>query len=240
MGRTTHPKDFIKANFPNLGALFADVNELAGAPVDLLTNKAMEAPSVDLFLAGFVCKSISTENVERTRYATCILDGSGSTGSTFEGVRNFVASKRPPLVIFENVEGLLKKIAKADPQIWDVQRTLHKIGYLFGWHLLDSRWYHLPHRRRRVWMWAVDSRELSMQMEEQMIETMGRLLLHLGRCKPPSLDTVLMGEEELAAATRSSRALSQRQQVNNVSLFIKMGTGSLAPLILFTTILTAN
>ena len=69
---------WIKDNFPKLEYLFGDVNELSnrsGKAMNHITGKKVTVPAVDIVVAGFVCKSVSTENNERSRYANCIREG---------------------------------------------------------------------------------------------------------------------------------------------------------------------
>eukprot|EP00975_Prorocentrum_lima_P033377 6999879-Prorocentrum_lima.AAC.1 len=42
-----------------------------------------------------------------------------------------------------------------EPQIEPVLRDLREAGYSASWRLLDSRHFHLPHRRRRCWIWGL-------------------------------------------------------------------------------------
>ena len=57
---------WIRENFPNLEILFKDVTELKkNKVVNVLTKELVEVPKVDILIAGFVCKSVSTENNQR-------------------------------------------------------------------------------------------------------------------------------------------------------------------------------
>ena len=53
-------------------------------------------PYVDIVIAGFVCKSVSTENNDRVQFANCFEEESGKTGETFVGVMGYVKRYRPP------------------------------------------------------------------------------------------------------------------------------------------------
>ena len=50
-----------------------------------LGGKRDSVPAVDIVIAGFSCKSVSTENHERQEHGECIVRGTGSTGETFRG-----------------------------------------------------------------------------------------------------------------------------------------------------------
>ena len=102
------------------------------------------------FIAGFVCKSVSTENNDRGNNRTCIADATGLTGRTFDGVRRYVERFRPKLVICENVMGLLKRFRGGEPQIHAVRAVFAKLGYSFQHVAVDTRDFFLPQRRPRV------------------------------------------------------------------------------------------
>ena len=147
---------WIRENFPSLPALFSDVALLGtGEAVNELTGRTEAVPAVDLFIAGFVCKSVSTENNDRGNNRACIADATGLTGRTFDGVRRYVERFRPKLVICENVTGLLKRFLGAEPQIHAVRAVFAKLGYSFQHVAVDTRDFFLPQRRPRVWMWAL-------------------------------------------------------------------------------------
>ena len=153
-----HPvkQAWVRENFPELPIIFSDICALhTGRAVNTITGEQLAVPAVDLFVTGFVCKSVSTENVQREQHASCITDGSGKTGATFEGLRQYVEGCRPRLVICENVSGLLKRARGCEAQIHHVRKAFEDLGYAFGHTLVDARNFLLPQRRTRVWMWAI-------------------------------------------------------------------------------------
>ncbi len=146
---------FIRENFPQLRMLFDDVTELGnGRATNVLTETQEEVPRCDIFVAGFVCKSVSMENPNRDDFAGCVTAGVGKTGETWMGVLRYILFAKPAVVICENVEGLTKRTRGIEPQIEPVMRSLQSAGYQASWRLLDSRNFHLPHRRKRCWIWA--------------------------------------------------------------------------------------
>ncbi len=81
---------WLKDNFPTLPHIFTDITELhRGKAFDAVTGKVAVVPHVDVFIAGFVCKSVSSENPQRREFADCIGRSSGLTGETFRGVERF-------------------------------------------------------------------------------------------------------------------------------------------------------
>ena len=154
--RDRRKQQFIRDNFPQLPALFDDVTKLAdGVAHNVVRGCAEQVPLCDIFVAGFVCKSVSVENPHRQDFADCVSSATGITGETWQGVIRYIRVAHPCLVICENVEGLTKGIRGNGPQIEPVLRDLRAAGYSASWRLLDSRHFHLPHRRRRCWIWAL-------------------------------------------------------------------------------------
>ena len=52
--------------------IFADICELhTGRALNVVTGQETDVPVVDLFMAGFVRKSVSTENTQRREYDQC-------------------------------------------------------------------------------------------------------------------------------------------------------------------------
>ena len=146
---------WIRDNFGKFKHLFGDVKELCSDEAhNYITETNTPVPAVDIVIAGFVCKSVSSENNERGKYSNCINDAVGKTGETFKGVMDYVRRYNPPVVICENVEGLVKRNEGREPVINDVRASFINAGYAFDHKVLDTRHYLLPQRRRRCWMWA--------------------------------------------------------------------------------------
>jgi len=165
-------QEWIKANFPNLQYLFGDINELkTGLAFNYVTDEKVRVPEVDIVIAGFVCKSVSTENNAREQFANCIQEACGQTGETFNGVIGYVRKYKPSLVICENVKGLTMRTTDAQgvmqpPVIFHVKASFNKVGYAFDHAVLDSRDFFLPQRRNRCWMWAFRGCENQAAAEE--------------------------------------------------------------------------
>ena len=57
---------WLQENFPEVPLIFEDICELhTGRALNILTGDESDVPDVDLFVAGFVCKSVYTENTQR-------------------------------------------------------------------------------------------------------------------------------------------------------------------------------
>ena len=69
---------------------------------DNVLSLPADISDVSLLLAGFSCRSLSTQN--NKRHSILKIDGKGaSSGRTFRGVMKYVAAKQPGIVILENV-----------------------------------------------------------------------------------------------------------------------------------------
>ncbi|CAK0859424.1 unnamed protein product, partial [Prorocentrum cordatum] len=172
-------RKWITENFPEVPYLFGDIQELPkGRAWNYITEKEVQVPSVDILIAGFVCKSVSLENNEREKFANCIKDACGLTGITFQGMIQYVAKYQPAVVICENVEGLTRRNRGAEPVVNHVRDEFVSHGYAFEHKVLNSRDYLLPHRRNRCWMWAFRG-----QHHQGSAELAGEDVLALGQEK---------------------------------------------------------
>ena len=54
---------WVQENFPDAPLIFPDICQLhTGRALNIVTREVCDIPAVDVFVAGFVCKSVSTEN----------------------------------------------------------------------------------------------------------------------------------------------------------------------------------
>mmetsp|Transcript_20109 Transcript_20109/g.45100 ORF Transcript_20109/g.45100 Transcript_20109/m.45100 type:complete len:434 (-) Transcript_20109:266-1567(-) len=207
-------QEWIRRNFEGLKYLFSDVKEVGfnENATDVLTGKQVKVPTVDLIIAGFVCKSVSTENNERDKYASCIDLATGQTGETFSGTAAYIKRHSPKLVICENVEGLAKRIGGTEPQVFSVMRAFENLGYASSWSICDSRHFQLPQRRRRCWMWASKYAQ-SEAVEKDVPQTLARLAsnahMPLHKMLKKGMDkTLLLAREKQVIATAMGKLKS--------------------------------
>ena len=140
---------------------------------DAKSGEFRAVPAVDIFIAGFVCKSVSSQNQLRCLAKDCIRAGSGLTGGTFKGVVDYVLEKKPAVVILENVIGLTSSNQGGRAVINDVADKFTEIDYAFAYRLLNTSSYLLPHRRNRCWMWAFRGRQNQVAVERAADMTCG-------------------------------------------------------------------
>jgi DNA (cytosine-5)-methyltransferase 1 len=98
--------------------------------------------SADLLCGGFPCQDLSIAG-RRAGLA-------GERSSLFHEFARIADALRPRWLLVENVPGLLSSNGGRDFGV--VLGTLADLGYGVGWRILDSRFFGVPQRRRRVFI----------------------------------------------------------------------------------------
>ena len=107
-------------------------------------NHGQQVPEAELWCAGFPCQDVS---LARARQRSG-LNGQ-HTGLFYEFAR-LLADATPPVVILENVPGLLSSHSGRDFAI--ILSTLAELGYGVAWRVLDSQHFGVPQSRRRLYI----------------------------------------------------------------------------------------
>ena len=115
----------------------------AGAPTD---GGGWEA-GTGLLCGGFPCQDVSVAG-RRAGLA-------GERSSLFFEFARIAESLRPRFVLIENVPGLLSSNGGRD--FGSVLGTMADIGYGLAWRILDSRYFGVSQRRRRVFILGADA-----------------------------------------------------------------------------------
>lgn len=97
---------------------------------------------VDLICGGFPCQDLSVAGKRAGL-------GGERSGLFFEFAR-IAGELRPQWLLIENVPGLLSSNQGLDFAI--VLDTLDELGYGVAWHILNSQYFGVPQRRRRVFI----------------------------------------------------------------------------------------
>jgi DNA (cytosine-5)-methyltransferase 1 len=111
---------------------------------DITETESETLGAVDLICGGFPCQDVSVAGERKG------LDG-GRSGLWFEFHR-IVSDLQPQWVLVENVPGLLQSNGGRD--FATILRGLGGIGYGVSWRVLDSQFFGVPQRRRRVYIVA--------------------------------------------------------------------------------------
>ena len=111
---------------------------------DIRTMPYLDDPGwkVDLIIGGFPCQDLSVAGKR--------VGLKGERSGLFFDFMRVAAAIRPRWLINENVPGLLSSHEGQDMGI--VLETLSECGYGLAWRILDSQYFGVPQRRRRVYI----------------------------------------------------------------------------------------
>lgn len=105
-----------------------------------------EIPNAAVWTGGFPCQDVSVARMGPRKGLK------GSKSGLFYDFARLIESRLPPIVVIENVPGLLSSHGGKDFQI--VVRTLANLGYGVAWRVLNSRYFGVPQSRQRVFIVA--------------------------------------------------------------------------------------
>lgn len=126
---------------------FGDICSMNISEVD-----ARSIPDHTLLTGGFPCQDYS---VARSLHDEKGIEG--KKGVLFWDIARIVECKRPPLVLLENVDRLLKAPAKQRGRDFGIMlRTFSDLGYDVEWRVINAADYGARQRRRRVFIFAWD------------------------------------------------------------------------------------
>lgn len=105
---------------------------------------ATDIPQSDIWAGGFPCQDVSLARMGSRAGLT------GKRSGLFYDFARLVGEARPPVVLLENVAGLLNSHRGKDFGI--VIGTLAEFGYSVGWRVLNSKYFGVPQSRQRVYI----------------------------------------------------------------------------------------
>ena len=109
---------------------------------DITQIRTCDVPDFDLLCGGFPCQSFSMAGKRQG-----LRD---PRGQMFQEILRFTKEKRPKMLLFENVPGLLSidygRVFEA------MLRSLGEFGYVCEWQIFDSQFFGVPQQRRRVFI----------------------------------------------------------------------------------------
>jgi len=111
-------------------------------PGDIRRVDPRSIPSFDLLCAGFPCQAFSVAGKRKGFQDT--------RGTLFFEICRIAEAKRPPLLLLENVRGLLSHDKGLTFQI--ILESLEELGYWVEWQVLNSKYFGVPQNRRRVFI----------------------------------------------------------------------------------------
>lgn len=103
-----------------------------------------EIPDATVWAGGFPCQDVSLARMGPRSGLR------GKKSGLFYEFAALLGEARPPVVVIENVTGLLSSHEGRDFGV--VVRALADIGYGVAWRVLDSRYFGVPQSRKRVFI----------------------------------------------------------------------------------------
>ncbi len=116
--------------------------------VDIACVDSSEIPDHDLLVGGFPCQDYSVAKPLNQAHGI-----EGKKGVLWWEIHRIVEAKRPPLLLLENVDRLLKSPGSQRGRDFGIiLGTLASLGYLVEWRVVNAADYGFPQRRRRVFL----------------------------------------------------------------------------------------
>ena len=120
--------------------------------IDDLTAKNLKIPC-DLMVGGFPCQDYSVATTLRNSKG--LIGAKGVLWWQIERLLSQLKTKRPPYLILENVDRLLKSPANQRGRDFSVMlRSLDNLGYNVEWRVINAAEYGFPQRRRRIFIFG--------------------------------------------------------------------------------------
>ena len=114
---------------------------------DIAAVPAASIPEADVWCGGFPCQDLSVARGSLGRHGL-----NGSRSRLFFRFASLAETKRPRVIVIENVHGLLNSNDGKD--FAELLYTLERLNYAVSWRLLNSRYFGLPQSRPRVFICA--------------------------------------------------------------------------------------
>jgi len=117
---------------------------------DISKVDAKDIPDHELLVGGFPCQDYS---VARTANQASGIEG--KKGVLWWEILRILKEKRPPMVLLENVDRLLKSPSSQRGRDFAVMlASLSELDYVVEWRVINAADYGMPQRRRRVFILA--------------------------------------------------------------------------------------
>lgn len=111
---------------------------------DIQGVNANDIPDAEIWTGGFPCQDVSLARMGPRSGLR------GEQSGLFYDFAQLIGSRRPQVVVLENVAALLSSHDGRDFAV--ILRTLADIGYGLAWRVLDSRYFGIPQSRTRVFI----------------------------------------------------------------------------------------
>lgn len=125
--------DILAKHWPNVPR----VDDIQGVNAD-------DIPEAEIWVGGFPCQDVSLARMGPRSGLR------GKQSGLFYDFAGLIETRRPQVVVLENVAALLSSHDGRDFAV--ILRTLADIGYGLAWRVLDSRYFGIPQSRSRVFI----------------------------------------------------------------------------------------
>lgn len=110
---------------------------------DITTVPVEDIPSCDVLTAGFPCQPFSNAGNRKGVY--------DSRGELYLECLRIIESKKPKVVVFENVKGLLSSKHQSGKRLIEViKEDLENLGYSVNYRVVNASDYGVPQNRERM------------------------------------------------------------------------------------------
>ena len=150
---------------------FGDNEDLAGEKttgLDISTVDKRNVPDHTLLTGGFPCQDYSVAHSLSSSKGI-----EGKKGVLWWQIRDILIAKRPPFVLLENVDRLLKSPASQRGRDFGIILTsFAQLGYRVEWRVVNAAEYGAAQRRRRIFIFAYNKdTEYAKKMDAFDLET---------------------------------------------------------------------
>jgi len=150
---------------------FGDNEDLAGEKttgLDIATVDKRNVPKHTLLTGGFPCQDYSVAHSLSSSKGI-----EGKKGVLWWQIRDILIAKRPPFVLLENVDRLLKSPASQRGRDFGIILTsFAQLGYRVEWRVINAAEYGAAQRRRRIFIFAYNKdTEYAKKMDSFDLET---------------------------------------------------------------------
>ncbi len=131
-----------KKHFENSGG----INDWTNTDINRVDSKNI--PNHTLLVGGFPCQDYSVAGTQTKGIE-------GKKGVLWWDINRIIKDKKPPFILLENVDRLIKSPAKQRGRDFGVILScLNNLGYGVEWRVINAEDYGLQQRRRRIFIFA--------------------------------------------------------------------------------------
>lgn len=132
---------------------------------DIASIDAKDIPDHTLLVGGFPCQDYSVARTGAQGIA-------GKKGVLFWEIKRILEEKKPPFVLLENVDRLLKSPAKQRGRDFGVMlKTFYDLDYTVEWRVINAAEYGHAQKRKRVFIFATKNQtKFGQRYEEENLK----------------------------------------------------------------------